>query len=352
MSYGLMALDLHRNMARWENEVFHVIVHPWPGESNPRLDQTFLAIDAKPRRIDELHEVHELGIRQELEKLKAEVKGDKQLCGMVVITTDIESMISITWPIAFTDVLPAIPPGVDADDGKNLYLSKPPSSQNQHREMDLAPASTGPLPYGWLRKSMMQCIKYRKQPLWDGVTLSKCASCQTTHYCSKSCQKADWPVHKTTCSKFRDILQADASAPEDARIQKALHLFANKHKSVLGTYGVIAMDFRFDVTRGLRDAVAVFLKYVPNEKRTDQAFKAIHAAVVPFELFGVEREEYLREESRKLHDEVKGTRTIGCVLVVCFTVDSGLIHVSPMSFGNREGHVDNGNDQRLENLLD
>uniref|UniRef100_A0A8H7XTC6 MYND-type domain-containing protein n=1 Tax=Psilocybe cubensis TaxID=181762 RepID=A0A8H7XTC6_PSICU len=309
MSYGLMALDLHRNMARWENEVFHVIVHPWPGESNPRLDQTFLAIDAKPRRIDELHEVHELGIRQELEKLKAEVKGDKQLC-------------------------------------------EPPSSQNQHREMDLAPASTGPLPYGWLRKSMMQCIKYRKQPLWDGVTLSKCASCQTTHYCSKSCQKADWPVHKTTCSKFRDILQADASAPEDARIQKALHLFANKHKSVLGTYGVIAMDFRFDVTRGLRDAVAVFLKYVPNEKRTDQAFKAIHAAVVPFELFGVEREEYLREESRKLHDEVKGTRTIGCVLVVCFTVDSGLIHVSPMSFGNREGHVDNGNDQRLENLLD
>lgn len=29
--------------------------------------------------------------------------------------------------------------------------------------------------------------------------LKKCSRCSTTLYCSRGCQKADWPTHKRTC---------------------------------------------------------------------------------------------------------------------------------------------------------
>jgi len=31
--------------------------------------------------------------------------------------------------------------------------------------------------------------------------LFKCTACKRAHYCSRACQKADWPVHKLTCRK-------------------------------------------------------------------------------------------------------------------------------------------------------
>ncbi|KAF2737373.1 hypothetical protein EJ04DRAFT_541889 [Polyplosphaeria fusca] len=33
------------------------------------------------------------------------------------------------------------------------------------------------------------------------ANLKKCAKCQTTLYCSRDCQKADWKVHKKICSQ-------------------------------------------------------------------------------------------------------------------------------------------------------
>ncbi|KAH9476698.1 hypothetical protein JR316_0010612 [Psilocybe cubensis] len=61
MCYGILGLDLHRNIERWENEVFHILVRPSPGASLLRPEKAFLAIDAKPRRMDELGGAHELG---------------------------------------------------------------------------------------------------------------------------------------------------------------------------------------------------------------------------------------------------------------------------------------------------
>ena len=31
--------------------------------------------------------------------------------------------------------------------------------------------------------------------------LKRCAKCQSEHYCSRECQKADWKVHKMVCGK-------------------------------------------------------------------------------------------------------------------------------------------------------
>ncbi|KAL6883163.1 hypothetical protein HDV57DRAFT_495578 [Trichoderma longibrachiatum] len=45
------------------------------------------------------------------------------------------------------------------------------------------------------------------------VTLKKCAKCQTTPYCSRDCQKADWKQHKKVCGKTQGDTQAPMGKP-------------------------------------------------------------------------------------------------------------------------------------------
>jgi hypothetical protein len=53
----------------------------------------------------------------------------------------------------------------------------------------------------------------------DTVKLQKCSKCTSARYCSRTCQKEDWPVHKPRCNEIAARQQAVADA---ARLQ-ALH---------------------------------------------------------------------------------------------------------------------------------
>lgn len=52
-------------------------------------------------------------------------------------------------------------------------------------------------------KSAPKCNYCSKARSTDSATLSRCGKCQTTLYCSRDCQTADWKIHKRVCAPPR-----------------------------------------------------------------------------------------------------------------------------------------------------
>ena len=48
------------------------------------------------------------------------------------------------------------------------------------------------------------CFRSPDRSLLAGP-LGACAKCKFVHYCSKECQKGDWPAHKTECKRILSL---------------------------------------------------------------------------------------------------------------------------------------------------
>ncbi len=57
------------------------------------------------------------------------------------------------------------------------------------------------------------CAKTGSNP---DTNLKRCAKCQTTHYCSRECQKADWKAHKKVCARNAAAASATNDPPTNS----------------------------------------------------------------------------------------------------------------------------------------
>lgn len=48
----------------------------------------------------------------------------------------------------------------------------------------------------------------------SNVSTQKCASCGEIKYCSKQCQRNDWPIHKILCKTFKDFSDPQRPGPD------------------------------------------------------------------------------------------------------------------------------------------
>ncbi|KDQ60354.1 hypothetical protein JAAARDRAFT_32749 [Jaapia argillacea MUCL 33604] len=133
--------------------------------------------------------------------------------------------------------------------------------------------------------------------------LMKCTRCRTTLYCSKECQRKDWPLHKGQCAHISSGLSSD---PEPI-LQRHLRHWTSRFDISLITAVTVAMKLSQDFSNVSRMAMYIVLRPRPHSNIGSQFTIAI-CEVVPLPIFEqrsremqVNMEEY--ERTMAQHEE-------------------------------------------------
>ena len=70
------------------------------------------------------------------------------------------------------------------------------------------------------------CRYCNKRELVDGQRFQACSRCSISYYCSKECQKSDWPVHKLHCSTQQELLDDDGGLKTFRNLSNSALAFA------------------------------------------------------------------------------------------------------------------------------
>jgi hypothetical protein len=78
---------------------------------------------------------------------------------------------------------------------------------HKHKEMQATnPDMTRDLLQYLTRQQKEKCLQCKKTHTASGSKLHKCERCLFARYCSKSCQRIDWPVHKEMCTGYKFLV--------------------------------------------------------------------------------------------------------------------------------------------------
>ncbi|KAF8245033.1 hypothetical protein K440DRAFT_604316 [Wilcoxina mikolae CBS 423.85] len=125
---------------------------------------------------------------------------------------------------------------------------------------------------------MDSCAHCKKTAAADSSPLKRCAKCKSTSYCSRSCQKSDWKVHKKTCDRGASasgsshgfqVHSIDPSSFSAGIADDALHALPENevYKRLIDSYRLRVEDeyvFRGNLTGvyGGQDPVAGFQEFL------------------------------------------------------------------------------------------
>ncbi|KAJ7263145.1 hypothetical protein B0H12DRAFT_1103553 [Mycena haematopus] len=110
--------------------------------------------------------------------------------------------------------------------------------------------------------------------------LSKCTRCKTARYCSKECQKADWPHHKSYCTMVQAFPPLTEETGGEPPLQRHLRLWTSRFNGSLVCATIVALDLNKHPENFDKFGLVVKLNPRPH-KEAGSRFKLISAVVMP-----------------------------------------------------------------------
>ncbi|KAK0502038.1 hypothetical protein EDD18DRAFT_1138989 [Armillaria luteobubalina] len=115
------------------------------------------------------------------------------------------------------------------------------------------------------------------------VKLSQCAQCQYMFYCSKECQKMNWPYHKVYCREAAALLKKIAeietiNAPTAQKFRDWIAYRDNPRSETLEDFAH-ALGLTRDTSRGRTHIVYQEVEYVPSIKNQLDKFRTTGVGV-------------------------------------------------------------------------
>ncbi|KAI0079845.1 hypothetical protein K474DRAFT_1769960 [Panus rudis PR-1116 ss-1] len=149
------------------------------------------------------------------------------------------------------------------------------------------------------------------------VRLRQCARCQMTRYCSKECQKQDWPSHKSFCQGYLQMKNALTEHSSREELYDRFNGWVRVHNYLLTHVLVAWLNLPKYPKNHEKMCLVVTIGYRPEVKITPMCMEVIKAV---FMEMPTEGDEWKDIHERRKTAEVEKKKVIpeiyGCGIVI------------------------------------